>query len=61
MPKVKIDLYEDGTPAATISMPAWVVTGGTSFLPKVAGKPLRDHVDLRELVDLLKTRSQTAN
>ncbi len=54
MPKVKIEVYEDNTPSVTISVPAWVVTGATSLLPKVAGQRLGDRIELDHIAEMLK-------
>jgi hypothetical protein len=54
MPKIRIDVYEDGTRAATITVPTWLVTGASRLLPKVGGRSLQDHVDINQLVELLK-------
>jgi hypothetical protein len=53
MAKIGIDVYEGGTPAATITIPAWVVTGASKILPKIAGKELREHIDLDQLAELV--------
>jgi hypothetical protein len=54
MPKIKIEVYEKGTPSATITIPGWLVTGASKLLPKVAGKELQDRIDFDRLVELLK-------
>ncbi len=54
MQKVKIEVYEDGKPSVTISVPGWVISGAANLLPKVAGQRLEERVDLRELKEMLK-------
>lgn len=54
MAKVKIEVYEGGVPSATISIPVWVVTGASKLIPKVAGKRLEEHIDLDQIVALIK-------
>jgi hypothetical protein len=54
MAKVKIEVYEGGVPSATISIPVWVVTSASELIPKLAGKKLRDRVDLEEIIALIK-------
>jgi hypothetical protein len=54
MAKVKIEVYEGGVPSATISIPVWVMTSASELIPKLAGKKLRDRVDLEEIIALIK-------
>ena len=54
MPKIKIDVFEDGAPSATITVPAWPVIGASRMLPKIAGKGLQEHIDLKQLAELVK-------
>jgi hypothetical protein len=50
VPKLRIEVFEGGAPAATITIPSWLVTGASKLLPKVAGKELRQHIDMEEIV-----------
>lgn len=59
MPKVKIEVFEGGAPSATISVPAWITTGATSLLPKVAGQRLQDCIEFDQLVEMLKNPNAT--
>jgi hypothetical protein len=54
MAKVKIEVYEGGVPSATISIPVWVMTSASELIPKLAGKKLRDRVELEEIIALIK-------
>jgi hypothetical protein len=52
MPKLKIEVFEGGAPAATITIPSWLVTGASKLLPKVVGKELREHIDIEQIVQM---------
>jgi len=54
MAKIKIEVFEGGAPAATITVPSWVVTGASKILPKIVGKELREHVDIEQIAELIK-------
>lgn len=54
MPKVRIEIYEGGTPSATISVPVWLVKGAASLLPKGARQRLEQHVELDQIAEMLK-------
>jgi hypothetical protein len=54
MPKVRIEIFEGGAPSATISVPAWLVTGASNLLPGLAGGRLRDSVEIGQIAQLLK-------
>lgn len=54
MAKIKIEVFEGGTPSATITIPVWVVRGAAKLLPKIAGKDLREHIDVEQIVELTK-------
>jgi hypothetical protein len=54
MAKIRIEVYEDGTRSATITVPAWVVRGAVRLLPNIAGKSLREHADIEQVVELAK-------
>lgn len=54
MSKVRIEIYEDGAPSATISVPAWMLTGAASLLTKVAAGRLQDRVDLAAIAQALR-------
>jgi hypothetical protein len=54
MPKVKIEVYEDGAPSATISVPMWLVKGAASLLPQTARQRLEQHVELDQIAELLR-------
>jgi hypothetical protein len=53
MPKVKIEVYEDGAPSATISVPIWMARGAASLLPQTARQRLEQHVELEQIAELL--------
>lgn len=53
MPKVKIEVFEDGERSATISVPIWVVTGASRLMPRISGKRLDEHVDLQAIMALV--------
>jgi len=52
MPKLKIEVFEDGARSATITLPSWLVLGAAKYLPKIAGKPLQHRVDLEQIIAL---------
>jgi len=54
MAKIRIEVYEDGTPSATITIPLWVVKGASKMLPKIAKKELQEHIDIDQIVELAK-------
>jgi hypothetical protein len=54
MAKIRIEVFEKGAPAATITVPTWVVRGASRILPKIVGKELRQQIDFEQLADLVK-------
>jgi hypothetical protein len=54
MPKIRVEVYEAGTRSATITVPAWVVRGAARLLPRIAGKNLREYIDIEQIVELTK-------
>ena len=54
MAKIKIEVFEAGAPSATITIPMWVVSGASRLLPKIAGRQLREHIDIDQIVALVK-------
>ena len=52
MPRLKIEIFEDGAPSATITIPSWLVLGTAKYLPKIAGRPLQHRVDLEQVMAL---------
>ena len=54
MPKVKIEVYEDGAPSATISVPIWLAKGAANLLPQTARERLEQHVELDQIAELLR-------
>jgi hypothetical protein len=52
MPKLRIEVFEGEARAATITIPSWLVTGASKLLPKVAGKELREHVYIEQIVQM---------
>src|ERR1700674_2531503 len=50
--KIKIDVFEGGAPSATITIPMWVVKGASKLLPKIAGKAMKEHVDIDQIIAL---------
>ena len=52
MPRLKIEVFEDGAPSATITIPSWLVLARRKYLPKIAGKPLQHRVDLEQIIAL---------
>jgi hypothetical protein len=59
MTKIRLDVFEGGTASATITIPVWVIRGASKMLPKLAGKELRDHIDVDRIVKM--TREPEAN
>jgi hypothetical protein len=54
MTKIKIEVFEGGTPSATITVPVWVVRSAAKLLPKIAGKELREQIDIEQVIELTK-------
>jgi hypothetical protein len=54
MTKIKIEVFEGGTPSATITVPVWVVRGAAKLLPKISGKDFREHIDVEQIIELTK-------
>jgi hypothetical protein len=52
MPKLKIEVFEDGSPSATITIPSWLLIGASKMLPRMAGKSLHDRIDFEQLIAL---------
>ena len=52
MPKLKIQVFEAGSPSATITVPSWLMVAASKMLPRMAGKSLQEHIDLEQLVAL---------
>jgi hypothetical protein len=52
MPQLKLAVFEDGSPSATITMPSWLIVAASRMLPRMAGKSLQDRIDLEQLVAL---------
>jgi hypothetical protein len=52
VPKLRIEVFEGEARAATITIPSWLVTGASRLLPKVAGKELREHIDIEQIVQM---------
>ena len=50
MAKIKIEVRERGKPAATITVPLWMVRGAKGLLPKAAGRALQDQIDIDAIV-----------
>jgi hypothetical protein len=50
--KIKIDVFEAGAPSATITIPMWIVKGASKLLPKIAGKAMKEHVDIDQIIVL---------
>jgi hypothetical protein len=50
-PSLRIEIAEQGKPAATVSIPLWMIKGA-SKLVAASGKPLGDKVDFDRLVEL---------
>ncbi len=36
--------------AATITLPTWLVAGASKMLPKIAGKDLKEHIDIEGII-----------
>ena len=49
MPKLRIEVFEDGAPSATITIPSWLMVAASKMLPRMAGKSLQDRIDLEQL------------
>ncbi len=54
MTKIRLDVFEGGAAAATITIPVWVIRGASKMLPKFAGKELRDHIDIDRIVKMTR-------
>lgn len=54
MPKVRIEVDEDGAQSATISVPIWLVGGAASLLPQSSRQSLEKHVELNQIAELLR-------
>jgi hypothetical protein len=52
MPQLKIEVFEDGSPSATITIPSWLIAAASKMLPRMAGKSLQDRIDLEQLIEL---------
>ena len=52
MPRLKIEVFEGGTPSATITIASWLVVGASKMLPKIAGKSLQEHIDIEQVAAL---------
>ena len=52
MPKLKIQVFEAGSPSATITIPSWLMVAASKMLPRMAGKSLQEHIDLEQLIAL---------
>jgi hypothetical protein len=52
MSKLKIEVFEAGSPSATITVPSWLMLAASKMLPRFAGRNLQDRVDLEQLVAL---------
>ena len=50
--KIKIDVFEAGAPSATITIPMWVVKSASKLLPRIAGKAMKEHVDIDQIIVL---------
>ncbi len=50
--KLKIEVFEDGARSATITIPTWLVAGASKMLPKIAGKDLKEHIDIDRIVEM---------
>ena len=46
MPKLRIEVFENGAPSATITIPSWLMVAASKMLPRMAGKSLQDRIDL---------------
>ena len=52
MPKLKIEVFEQGSPSATITIPSWLMVAASKILPRMAGKSLQDRIDLEQIAAL---------
>src|SRR5262249_54470223 len=52
MPTLKIEVFEDGSPSATITIPSWLVAAASRIMPRIAGRSLQDRIDLEQLIAL---------
>lgn len=52
MPKLKIEVFEDGAPSATITIPSRLMIAACKMLPSMAGKSLQDRIDLEQVAAL---------
>jgi hypothetical protein len=54
MPKIRIEVFEDGSRSATITVPGWLLAGASKMLPKIAGKSLKEHIDIEQIAALMQ-------
>jgi hypothetical protein len=59
MARLKIEVFEGGARSATITLPTWLVVGASKMLPKIAGKDLKEHIDIERIVEMAKDPSAT--
>ena len=57
--KIKIDVFEAGAPSATITIPMWVVKSASKLLPKIAGKAMKENVDIDQIIALAQDPQAT--
>ena len=57
MARLKIEVFEDGARSATITLPTWLVAGASKMLPKIAGKDLKEHIDIDRIVEMAQDPS----
>jgi len=53
MAKLKVEIFEGEALSATVKVPAWVVTGASSLLPKIGGQQFAQRVQLDQLAQML--------
>lgn len=58
MPKVKIEIFEGESLAATISVPAWIATSAANLMPGLAGGAPRTELD--QISQMLKAPNDKA-
>jgi hypothetical protein len=52
--KIKIEVFEKGTPSTTVTVPGWVVRSAATLLPRLAGESVREHIDIDQIMELSK-------
>jgi hypothetical protein len=52
VPKLRSEVFGGEARAATITLRSWLVTGECRILLMVAGKGMREHIDIEQIVQM---------